>query len=134
VRTLTVQIDRLDDIALGAIDVMKVDVEGHQLPLLQGAERTLLRHKPDVFIEIDERHRAGAIEAVDARFTALGYQGYFLLGPAMFPLSVFRKEAFHDPDNARRGRVRINDFFYFHATKLHDAERRLEDIIFYPVP
>lgn len=134
VRTLTVRVDRLDDIGLGAIDVMKIDVEGHQLPLLQGAEQTLLRHKPDVFIEIDESQKPGAIEAVDARFAELGYQGYFLLGPAMLPVSLFRKEAFHSSGTARHGRVRINDFFYFHSTKLADAERRLEDIIFYPVP
>ena len=41
----------LDRFELLAVDFMKVDCEGYELPILQGAERTLLRCKPVVIVE-----------------------------------------------------------------------------------
>lgn len=46
-------LDKLDNIKIeeNAIDFVKIDVEGHELEVLQGARETLLKYKPIVFVE-----------------------------------------------------------------------------------
>jgi FkbM family methyltransferase len=44
--------------ALSAIDFVKIDVEGGELDVLKGAERTLRRHRPLVYCEVYERWAA----------------------------------------------------------------------------
>lgn len=132
VRSVSVALRRLDGLDLGRIDVIKIDVEGHQLPLIAGARQTLERDRPDILIEVDERHRPGSIAEVDASLRALGYHGYFLLGRALLPMARFRLDVFHAADNSQRGQIRINDFFYFHESKLGLVRERLADLIFYP--
>jgi len=53
-----IQIVRLDDFireeGLTNIDLIKIDVEGYELNVLMGAEDTLKRHRPTLFIELDD--------------------------------------------------------------------------------
>ena len=46
--------ERLDDIYTGTPSFVKIDVEGHELKVLKGAEETLKKHKPTVLIEIHD--------------------------------------------------------------------------------
>lgn len=54
----TIEVRRLDDLwpelGLDGLDVLKVDVEGFELSVLRGAARTIERHKPVLFIELDD--------------------------------------------------------------------------------
>jgi FkbM family methyltransferase len=54
-----VQIRRLDDLGLEPAYV-KIDVEGHELPVLRGLEETIRRHRPVILIEWSREF--GAIE------------------------------------------------------------------------
>lgn len=72
---------RLDDLATdlvpsGArIALIKVDVEGHELEAIEGAEGILKRHKPVLFVELEQRHGTRTTELRD--FTArFGYKTY----------------------------------------------------------
>ena len=56
---------------------MKIDVEGHEGAVLKGARTLLQGQGPNLLIEIEERHKAGAIEAIREFLTPLGYQGVF---------------------------------------------------------
>jgi FkbM family methyltransferase len=47
-----VQTVRLDDVYTGVPSIMKVDVEGHEFEVLLGAENTIKRHKPALYVEI----------------------------------------------------------------------------------
>ena len=42
----------LDDFSFFAIDFMKIDVEGHEDKVLYGAEQTIKKHKPLIYIEV----------------------------------------------------------------------------------
>lgn len=53
-----IRIVALDSLGFLDIDFAKIDVEGHTLPLLKGAERTLARCKPALFIELYDHERA----------------------------------------------------------------------------
>ena len=121
---------RLDDLNLDRVDLIKIDVEGHQLPLLEGSRQTLNKCQPDIFIEIDETHRHGSIQAIDAWLEAAGYTGFFLIHPVLLPVRQFDVDAFHTRRDGQKGKVRINDFFYFHRDRLAAAKGRLEDITF----
>ena len=56
--SFTVQVQRLDDFVnqdnITKVDVMKIDVEGFEMNVLLGAEEVIEKHKPFLFIEIDE--------------------------------------------------------------------------------
>ena len=48
----TVPVARLDDVLTGRLDLLKIDVESMELQVLAGAEATILRERPVIFIEI----------------------------------------------------------------------------------
>jgi FkbM family methyltransferase len=52
--TVTIRRKMLDDVHTGRhrVGVLKVDAESHDLEVLQGAERVLLRDRPIVFVEV----------------------------------------------------------------------------------
>lgn len=43
---------KIDDVYTGVPSIMKIDVEGHELEVLKGAEQTILKYKPTILIEI----------------------------------------------------------------------------------
>ncbi len=47
-------LDKLDNIKIeeNAVDFIRIDVEGHELEVLQGARETLIKYKPTIFIEM----------------------------------------------------------------------------------
>ena len=49
---------RLDDINFdNKIKFMKIDVEGHEIEVINGAKETIKKNKPVMLIEIEKRHR-----------------------------------------------------------------------------
>jgi len=50
-RTYSVEMVTIDSFGFDDIDFMKIDVEGWELPVVQGAKETLLRNKPIIIIE-----------------------------------------------------------------------------------
>ena len=48
----TVQCEPLDRWKIRDVDLIKIDVEGHELAVLHGAEHTILRNRPVLFVEI----------------------------------------------------------------------------------
>jgi len=67
---------RLDTYEIGPVGLIKIDVEGHELAVLEGAEAILRRDLPNLIIEAEERHRPGALESVHSFLGALGYLAY----------------------------------------------------------
>src|SRR5438876_6285495 len=45
----------LDGLGLSSIGFVKIDVEGYEWPVLQGAVRMIERDRPNLFIEIHQR-------------------------------------------------------------------------------
>ena len=48
----SVNVNRLDDVYHGIPSVIKIDVEGHEYNVLLGAENTIRKYKPALYIEI----------------------------------------------------------------------------------
>jgi FkbM family methyltransferase len=73
-----VALQRLDALNIGTVGFIKIDVEGHELEVLEGAAELLRRDQPKLVIEIEERHRAGALRAAWDLLCAIGYRAYSL--------------------------------------------------------
>jgi FkbM family methyltransferase len=96
---------------------LKIDVEGHELAALEGAQHTLESHRPALLVECEARHRPdGEVRPVFDLLRSHGYQGSFFLNGCRRPLAEFdptkhqRIEASGRPP--RRGYV--NNFAFVH--------------------
>ena len=71
-----VETRRLDEEGLGDVGFIKIDVEGHELAVLRGAEGLLRRCRPALLIEASDEHRPGALASIRSLLEPLGYCGY----------------------------------------------------------
>jgi FkbM family methyltransferase len=60
------------------VTLIKCDVEGHELDVFQGAEKTLTKDQPHLLLECEGRHRPSrSVVDVFAHLQKLGYRGSF---------------------------------------------------------
>ncbi len=93
---VTVETRRLDALGLSAIGFMKIDVEGHERAVLEGARETIARDRPTLLVEIEEGHSGIPIEEMLGFVESLGYRGLFLSrGGQLASLDAFDPETHH---------------------------------------
>ena len=69
-----VTLARLDGFGLDDIGFMKIDVEGHELQVLHGAEQTIRASRPNLLVEVEQRYQQEPITAAFDYITqSLGY-------------------------------------------------------------
>ncbi|HVK54620.1 MAG TPA: FkbM family methyltransferase [Burkholderiales bacterium] len=116
-KSITVPCRTLDSFDLPPVGFIKIDVEGHEIAVLKGARSLIERDQPNFLIEVEERHKPGAVKAVSSFFMQLGYQGFFLLGRRLHPLTEF-DQALHQASSSISlskvlpGRVYANNFVF----------------------
>jgi FkbM family methyltransferase len=88
VERFAVPLKRLDDFVIADLTAMKVDAEGAEYEVLRGARETLLRCRPVLTLEVEERHREGSTWAVPAFLDALGYDVLFELRGEWHPMDA----------------------------------------------
>lgn len=85
---LAVQVSTLDAFAAarGPLDLVKIDVEGHEPATMRGARATLARDRPDLVLELSpEWWPADETGAVFAELDALGYALHEIPAPGAAP-------------------------------------------------
>jgi len=120
---VAVPLMRMDDLGTGRVGFVKIDAEGHEIKVLQGADRILRDDKPNLLIEAEERNEAGAVERVVALLQARGYAAYFVRGERILPIREFRPERDQDEKRLTGGERRayrdyINNFLFVHPDRL----------------
>lgn len=72
-----IEIRRLDEIKLPKIDYIKIDAEGYEIKVLQGAEGLITRDEPYIHVEVKEkileRHGLSAVD-IDRYFEEIDYK------------------------------------------------------------
>ena len=84
---------RLDDFGFSDCGFIKLDVEGHEEAVLDGAMHLIETQRPVLMIELYERFNAGIISRVTSRLSNLRYGAYRLVDGSLRPLADFRPQA-----------------------------------------
>lgn len=77
------------------IGLIKIDVEGHEFAVLEGARETIRRCRPVLIIEIEQNHnKLPILESID-RVAALGYRPMFVWNGVLTDFSRFDAQKHH---------------------------------------
>lgn len=108
-----VTVRSLDSFKYTDVDLIKIDVEGHEKSVLLGAEETIYKCRPILIIEIEQRHISFSILEVFNIVLSFNYDGYFLRNNKMEPLSSFdyERDQAHYENNVK-DRNYINNFIF----------------------
>jgi FkbM family methyltransferase len=98
-RAIEVPMQRLDDVYRGNVGFIKIDVEGHEQAVLDGAVETIRRCRPRILVEIDDRMSPGGLERAHGYFTDLGYRGFFVHDGHIKPIERFSIDRMQHPAN-----------------------------------
>ncbi|MFI1204277.1 FkbM family methyltransferase [Streptomyces sp. NPDC020883] len=85
--TLDVPCLPLDALRLTTVTLIKIDVDGAELPVLRGAARTIERERPALFVELETRIQP--LTPVLEWTAARGYRGWVLPRTRWLPLADF---------------------------------------------
>jgi len=97
--TVHVPLDRLDAIYEGDVGFIKIDVEGHEQAVLDGAVGTIRRSQPRMLVEVDERLSPGGLARARSYFDELGYRGYFVADGELRLIKSFSSDKYQRPEN-----------------------------------
>ena len=92
--------------------MIKIDVEGHEEAVLQGALETIRGNRPSLIIESEDRHNPGAPQRVFAFLRGLDYDGYFIKGGALHSLDKLAAHDWAFSPQAMVTRQYINNFIF----------------------
>lgn len=119
--TFTVNQAPLDDLDLPSVGFIKIDVEGFEMSVLRGAINRIKTDKPNVLIEAENRHCDNAVLDVLNWFTALSYEGYFLMNKCWQPISYFDINKHQNTRNLSKNKnlsLYINNFLFLNQDTL----------------
>ena len=121
-----VETTRMDDLDLGDIGFVKIDVEGHELAVLEGATKLLDSERPTVLVEVEPHHdQLGHLDTVIEFFGDHSYRGEYLQKRVWHPIEGLDRQRMSQVASrvASHGYVR---------NMLHDARRYVHNFVFKP--
>ena len=81
-KKINVKSEKLDDFVLkndiNKIDFIKIDVEGFEEEVIDGAQETIIKLKPKLMIEIEQRHHKKNINLIINKICKFGYECFFI--------------------------------------------------------
>ena len=122
-RAQSVELARLDSFHFKDVSFIKIDVEGHELRVIDGACVTLAQSAPVLLVEIEQRHCASPMRDVFNRIISLGYVGYYLDKGRLESIDTFDLRRHQDPSRlgVRTGAY-INNFLFLSISRLQSGE------------
>lgn len=128
--TIDVLSERLDAFGFTDCGFIKIDVEGHEEQVLEGAKTLIEASRPVMMIELEERHNPGIVGRVTERLTALRYTGWFLSDAKWRPIAEFSAPRDQDwgavlkaPARLRRKAHYVGNFVFVPVEAIPSAMR-----------
>ena len=76
---MKVEKKKLDDILLDKkIGFIKIDVEGHEKEVIEGAKNIIKKNRPVLLVEIEERHSKNTVNDTINYINKFGYVSFYL--------------------------------------------------------
>jgi FkbM family methyltransferase len=116
VREYKVTTKKIDDLNIKNIGFIKIDIEGHEYSAVRGMAELLKDQRPNLLIEIEERHNAGSIERVTSFFKTIEYDIYFIADNIIHPFKDYSIDVYQNSGN-RNTRKYINNFIFIPREK-----------------
>jgi FkbM family methyltransferase len=85
IQTRQVPVRTLDSFKFERVSMIKIDVEGHEEAVLDGAIETLRRNRPAIIVESEDRHNPGAPDRITRRLRELGYEKFYFSKGQLVP-------------------------------------------------
>jgi FkbM family methyltransferase len=99
-QTFDVPLQRLDDCGHTNVGFIKIDVEGHEETVIDGAIDLITQQRPVIIVEIEQKHHPDKdITEIFSKITDLGYDGFFWFKGELRNLSEFSKDKYQDINN-----------------------------------
>ena len=77
-RAFEVNVKKLDNLQFeNPISFIKIDVEGHEIEVIEGAIKTINKNKPILLVEIEKRHSKKKVSDSIKFINDLGYKSYY---------------------------------------------------------
>ena len=110
----TVKVDKIDNFDFYDVDLMKIDVEGHEEYVIEGAHNVIQRNLPILIVEIEQRHLKKQIGEVFQSILKLNYRGFFFEKGNLTSLNQFNYDLHQKPYlNNVTSKQYINNFIFF---------------------
>jgi len=130
--SVDVEMKRLDDFGISNCSFIKIDVEGHEEAVLDGASALIAAQRPILMVELDEGINPGTVQRVAARLAGQTYAGFFLSRGRLYPIAAFDAATHQDQALLRytrktlpAGREYINNFVFLPEEKAAHILARL---------
>jgi FkbM family methyltransferase len=118
-RDQSVVLRTLDSYDFRDLQLIKLDVEGHEYSVIEGAIETMSSSKPAMLVEIEQRHNGRPISGVFKRIFESGYRGFFLTCNGLEPLENFELASHQSLINfGKAKKLYINNFLFLHQERM----------------
>lgn len=122
-RDQLVPLQTLDSYQFEDVSLIKIDVEGHEYSVIEGAAKTIASSRPALLIEIEQRHIDRPIGEVFEKILEFGYQGFFMGMQKLTSLENFDVARHQSMENFGTAKdPYINNFLFLHRARLTDGE------------
>lgn len=122
-RDQSVSLQTLDSYRFEDVSFIKIDVEGHEYSVIEGAVSLLASSRPALLVEIEQRHNGRPISEVFEKILGFGYQGFFMLERALTGLENFDATRHQSIENFSGSKgYYINNFLFLHRGRLTVGE------------
>jgi len=108
-----IKVKTLDSFNFKNVDLIKIDVEGHEQKVIMGATKTIKKNLPIIICEIEQRHTLIPINRIFKLIQNFGYEGYFFKKYKLNNLKKFSYEIDQKPYlNNVENKNYINNFIF----------------------
>ena len=122
-RDQLVPLQTLDSFRFENVSLIKIDVEGHEYSVIDGAAATLALSRPALLVEIEQRHSGRPINEVFEKILGFGYLGYFMGADGLTAIEDFDVASHQSMAQFDTGKGRyINNFLFLHGSRLAGGE------------